>query len=244
MTLGDIATKARAITNTDTTSYTDANLLIDLNIWYQKVVSMILESQDESDFDDARNTDYAIVTTPLVASQRDYSIPVSEKVLKVKRIDISYDGVNYYRAEPIDSGTIEYGDGNATLIDQNFSKTQPRYDIKNNAIFIYPLPSAADVAASGVIRAEWTRNVTPFTTSDYTSVLTDSTVVPGYDDPFHPMLAWGAAYEKAVAATLPQLPLIQNTLQDYEVRLRQHYGKKQLDRRLAFTPFYSVGYGR
>jgi hypothetical protein len=60
MTLGQIATKARLLTNTDTSQYTDANLLVDINLWLQKLVAtMIYESQDESDFDDARRTTYA-----------------------------------------------------------------------------------------------------------------------------------------------------------------------------------------
>lgn len=245
MTLGDIATKARALTNTDTTSYTDANLLIDINIWYQKVVSMILESVDESDFDDARRTNYPIQTTPMVASQRDYTMPVSEKVLKIKRVDLAYDGATYYRALPIDDGDPLFDMGaNATITDQNFIKQAPRYDVKYNSLFIYPMPLAADAAANGLIRVEWTRQIQVFTASDYSSVLTDSTVVPGFDDPFHAMLAHGAAWEYAVSRQLPQLANIQATLSDFEVRLRQHYGKKELDRTLELKPSYDDNFGR
>lgn len=235
MTLGDIATKARNLVHADTANWTDANLLIDLNIWYQKIVSMILESQDESDFDDARNSDYPIMTTSMVASQRDYTIPVSEKVLKIKRVDVTYDGTNWYRATPIDDGAVQAGDGNAMVTDQNYYQSAPRYDIKYNSIFLYPQPTAADVSAGGSIRIEWTRNVTPFVAADYTSALTDSTVVPGYDDPFHPMLAWGAAYEFASTNQLPQLSNITGNLQDWENRLRTHYSRKVQDRHLTFS---------
>src|SRR5690242_14990074 len=104
MTLGDLAVKARSLTQTDTTSYTDANLLIDFNIWYQKVADMIFSSQDDSDFDDQRQgvggssrstANYPIQTTPMIANQRDYSFGVSEKMLKYKRVDVTWDGVNY-----------------------------------------------------------------------------------------------------------------------------------------------------
>lgn len=245
MTLGEIATKARFLTTTDTTSWGDSQMLIDINIWYQKVVSMILESQDESDFDDARRTNYPIQTTPLVAAQRDYTIPVSEKVLKIKRVDIAYNGTDFNRAMPIDDGVPLFDMGaNATTTDQNFIRQAPRYDVKYNSIFIYPAPNAADVAASGVIRVGWERQIQPFVTGDYTTVLTDSTVVPGYDDPFHPMLAWGAAWEYATARQLPSVTQIQATLADFEVRLRQHYGRKQLDRNLALSGAYDNNYGR
>lgn len=225
--------------NADTVSYPDANLLIDINIWYQKIVSMILESMDEQDFDDMRKTDYPIKTTPMMAGQRDYSIPVSEKVLKIKRVDLSYDGVHYYKANPIDDGEVNYGWGNDTDIDANFSQYQPRYDPKYNSLFIYPTG-----VANGVVRVEWERNVTPFTSSDYTSVITDSTVVPGFDDPFHPMLAAGPAWEFAVQRQLPQMAQLTTSLQDWELRLRAAYGKKNLDRELSLGVYQDDSYYR
>lgn len=244
MTLGDIATTARFKTNTDTTSYTDAQLLININVWYQKAVSMILESMDESDFDDARRTNYPIQTTPLIASQRDYTLPVSEKVLKIKRVDITYNGTDYYKAEPIDTGEQDYGLGNDTNTDRNFIHELPRYDIRYNSIFIYPLPTQTDVDAGGKIRVEWERQIQEFTSSDYTSVLTDSTVVPGFDDPFHGILSTGAAYEYAVAKQLPQLAQLAPELADWEQRIKTHYGRKELDRRLTLQPYYDDTFGR
>lgn len=238
MTLGDVATTARFLTNTDISSYPDANLLININVWYQKVVSMILEAADDSDFDDARRTNYPVQTTPLIAGQRDYTMPVSEKVLKMKRIDVTYDGTTWVRAMPIDDGSILFGMGSDTQTDTNFSKAAPRYDIKYNSLWIYPMPLTAD-AVSGVLRAEWERQIQPFTSADYTSVITDSTVVLGYDDPFHPMLAEGAALEYARARQLPQLAQLTTSLVDWETRLRQHYGKKDWDTTLTLIPVYS-----
>lgn len=250
MTLGDIATKARFLTNTDTTSYPDANLLIDINIWYHKVVSMILESQDESDFDDSRRTNYPIQTTPMVANQRDYTMPVNEKVLKIKRVDVSWNGgTNWYRAEPIDSGTIQAGIGfdSATAVDaeldQQFIQIAPRYDIAYNAVWIYPMPTATDVANGAIIRTEWERQIQVFTTADYTSVITDSTVVPGFDDPWHQMLSYGAAYEYAQTKQLPMQAQIAQKLQEDEIRLRAAYSHKQLDRRYALATGTDVWYG-
>lgn len=236
MTLGDIAIKARNLVNTNTTNYSDALLLIDINIWYQKVATMILESQDDADFDDARNTTYPRKDIALVAGQRDYPIPVAEKMLKLKRVDISYDGVNFYKAEPIDISQIDYGIGKSTStvqennLDNLFPKTSPRYDIKAGSLFIYPRASTADVAAGATMVAEWSRQVTPFVTADYTSVLTDSTVVPGFDDPFHPILAYGPAFEWAQSRNLPQAKALQADLIDYEVRLKQAYSNKNRDR--------------
>lgn len=250
MTLGDIATKARSLTNTDTSNYTDADLLIDINIWYQKAVSMIFESQDDSDFDDARSTDYPVQTTPMIAGQRDYTMPVSEKVLKIKRVDMTYDGTHWYRARPFDTGTLDTGIGfdqassTDTNFDGNFIKEAPVYDTSYGSLWIAPMPLTADVSAGGLIRVEWERNVTAFTSADYTSVLTDSTVIPGFDAPFHPILAYGAAWERAISRQLPQLQQIQAQLQDWEVRLRTAYGRKDLDMRLNLQSFVNDNYGR
>lgn len=261
-TLGDIAVKARALTHADTVSYPAVNLLVDINLWYQKVVSMILESQDDSDFDDQRigaggsagvTANYPIVTTPLVAGQRDYSIPVSETVLKIKRVDITYNNTDWYRATPFDDGVPAWGMGNTTTEDINFIKQAPQYDVKYNSLFIYPLATAADVAAGAKIRVEWDRNVIPFTTADYTVDPNDSTQIPGFDPDFHHMLSYGAAYEYANANNLPQLGNIKQDLLDWEARLRTAYGRKDLDTQMAFQSifdnygagwWYGSNYGR
>lgn len=238
MKLGDIAAKARLLTNTDTSSYPDSNLLVDINLWYQKVITIIFDSQDDSDFDDMRRTDYPVQTTPMIAGQRDYIIGSTLEMLKLKRVDISYDGVNFYRAEPFDDGAYGRGMGNDTLTDQYFVKTAPQYDFKYGSLWVYPLAQASDVAAGAVIRTEWQREFIPFTSSDYTSALTDSTAQPGFDEPFHPILAYGPAFEYAASKQLPQLSTIQPMLADYEQRMRQAYGKKDLDIRLSLAPAY------
>lgn len=240
MTLGDINLKTLQLLHTDSTGYTDAQMLIDLNIWWQKIVSMIFESQDDTDFDDQRNTTYPIVTTPMVAAQRDYAMPVSEGVLKLKRVDVTYDGSNYFRATPFDDGVPQWGQGNPTAEDSNMIKAAPRYDMKYNSLFIYPLAIASDVSAGATIRVEWERAVIPFSkTADYPSdTMSTSTTVPGVDLPWHPMLAYGAAYEYANAANLPQLQNIKQDLQDWEARMRIAYGKKDLDTLYALRPAY------
>lgn len=252
MTIGDIAVKARFDTNTDSTSYTDANLLINLNVWWQKIATMILESQDESDFDDGANTTNYPVYKRVLANRRDYAFSTAAwqalgkegganasaaaiLPLKVKRLDISYDGVHFYKATPLDDGEVTDGMGNDSDVDQNYSRYYPRYDVKNNSVFIYPMPTAADVTAGAYMQLETERNVTPFTSAD----LSTGTLVPGFDAPFHPMLADGASLEYAISRQLPQMNQLQQRITDWEQRLRQAYSRKQLDRRIQITPWYS-----
>lgn len=258
MTLGDIAIKARSLTNTDASSYADANLLIDINIWYQKIVTMIQESRDAVDFDDATiTTTYPIATRALVAARRNYDFATgswtligreggsnvtSQTILplKVKRVDITYDNVTWYHAEPLDDGEIQLGLGSDTNIDTNYIRTAPRVDIGYNSIAVYPMATAADVSAGATMRVEFERNVVPFTSGQ----LTTGTLVPGFDAGFHPMLAYGPAFEYSAMRNMPQLGVIQSQLQDWEARLRLAYGRKDIDRVWGLKPLTDDYYGR
>lgn len=234
MTLGDINSKIEQLTGADTTAYPVASRVIDANIWLEKVVGMILDSQDESDYDDPNWSDYAILTTPLVANQRDYAIPVSEQVLQIKRIDICYDGTNPYRATPIDAGEIIEGLGNDTQIDSYYSKDSPVYDTEGLSFFIYPRADATDVTNGGYIRAMWSRSPKHFTVSDWNT----GTVIPGFDYTFHAMLAYGPAMEYAISKQMPQAKAYADIIADFESRLRRQYGSKQKDRVMQLMSTY------
>lgn len=260
MTLGDIATEARFKTESDTTSYPDANLLIHINLWYQKIVTMILESMDLSDFDDSTITGSYPIATRTLAVQRDYAFGTASWTLlgkegatgttgqtllplKIKRLDISYDGgLNYYKAEPLDAGEIPYGIGNDANIDQNYIKEAPRYDVQYNSVLLYPMPIASDVAAGALMRIEFLRDVQTFTSSQFP--LASSTAVPGIDAPFHMMIALGAAREYAESRSYPQLPVMIQQLADWELRLRTAYGRKQLDAIPRMDYAYDDNWGR
>jgi len=241
MTINDINSKISQLTGADTSSsgYPSATRLIDINNWYHKIVStMIYGSQDESDFDDQRNTTYPIKYV-VMTTQRDYSIPVSEKVVAIKRVDISYDGgTTWVRATPIDSGEIEEGMGRFTdttaenTLDGNFTKSNPRYDTKHNALFVYPRADATDVSNGAVMKVEWQREITEITSGDVST----GTLVPGFDSAFHPMLAYGPAFEYATVNNLPSAKSYFTILQDYEIRLNRVYGLKQRDRQITLNP--------
>ena len=242
MTIGEINQKITAITNVDETVYSSALRLIDINIWLHRVQSMIFNSMDEVDFDDKNYTDYPEVITSLVAGQRDYTIPVSEKVVSFKRVDISYDGQNWYRATPLDSGEIQQGLGPAsataqqTKTDTYFNRTAPRYDCAYNSVFIYPAPTAADVANGAKIRIEWQRELKEFTATD----LSNGTAVPGFDTEFHAILAYGPAYEFLLGTGQNvDTTYVAKSLQELEQRLIQTYGKKQLDRAMSVVAGYN-----
>lgn len=205
-----------------------------MNKHYHKTVLAILEAQDTWDFDDKNFSDYPIATTPLVAGQRDYTFPVSLKILKIKRVDVTYDGTNWYRANPIDSGLPVDGLGNSTFEDSLVSISSPRYDAKSNAIWVYPLADASQVSAGAKIRIEFFREIEEFTASD-------TTKEPGIDRPFHQMISLGASMEYAVAKMLGNAGNLADLYRDMEQRLKEYYSRKEVDKILNLNSTIQYG---
>lgn len=194
-----------------------------INESYYEVFTDILEAQDTWDIDDTNHTDYAIATTPLVADQRDYSFPTSLKILKIKRVDITYDGENYYNAIPVDS--FEFGDGlgNTTDEDNNFSKSAPAYDVKTDTIWAYPLANASDVSAGAKIRIEFARSLDDFET-------TDTTQEPGIDRPWHDMIADGASMKYAIIKNMENAKNLKTLFDEKRFKMKSYYARKQEDK--------------
>jgi hypothetical protein len=240
MILSDISSKITSLTGADTNRYTNAERVIDLNIWLQNIVGMILDSQDETDWDDANRLDFPRKTVVLTTN-RDYSFPVSEKILKFKSLSIAYDGVNFYRATPLEYSSTILAESTSTdttqnsFIDSNFSRTAPRYDVKNNSVFIYPKATSTDVSNGGLMLMEWFREAIPFTETDLTA---SSSPTPGFDGTFHVMLAYGASYEYLKGKDMKRAETVFRDLQIYETRLRKQYSSKQLDRQAQLMSDY------
>lgn len=199
-----------------------------------EIETLILNSQDEFDYDDTNHTDFPIVTTPLT-TDRDYRFTVSERVLKIKRLDVTYDGTNWYKAQPIDSNEIDIiGLGNDDKVDDYFDKTKPRYDVKYGSWFLYPRASADDVSAGATAQIEWTREGVLFATNG-----DDDAVEPGFDRPFHSLIAKKVALEnlaiKKGNRSNTQITLLRDEILKQEDLLAKHFGHKQQDRRAALA---------
>lgn len=262
MNIGDINTYVSFRANTDTTQYSAANRLISTNRWMHKVWSMILASQDEWDVDDINTTATYPTATRALAARRDYAFSTALwqligkeggaagsaaaiNPLKIKRVDVSYDGSTYVPVTPIDEAQIDVGLGNDTNTDAAFSRTTPRYDIRDNSLWLYPAPLAADVTAGGKLRITIQREPLEFSSAEVTT----GTKEPGFDEAFHVMVALGMIFDwcSAKGGTSPVLSALKRDawteLQDYEVRLKQYYGSKQLDRHYALGSAFDDSYG-
>src|SRR6266568_3426105 len=123
MTLGDINSKITFFTGADTTAagFATADRVISINNYKDRVVTAILQSMDDWDFDDySITTTYPVATRNIVANQPDYKFSSAAwallgpegtssagnaaiRPLKIKRVEVSYDGgTTWYKAEPLD----------------------------------------------------------------------------------------------------------------------------------------------
>lgn len=184
------------------------------------ITTEIMTLNDSFEWDDPYKTDYPIATTPLVADQRDYQFD-NISFLKLKRVDITYDGSRWIRATPFTSTQDLKGYGSDTQVDERFSKEEPMYDPKSFGFWLYPRADATDVSNGAKARIEFERTHDEFSYNDTTAE------VP-IDRNFHDMVAIGAVLK------WPQLSNDQYTKLSglYQNKLRQlvdHYSKRNED---------------
>lgn len=123
----------RRITKTNSTTYTNNDVDASINNYLHLFVNEAIQSMDGWDFEGE------IATTSLVASQQEYVFP--SDILKIKRIEITYDGTNWYKVRFADVNTLDTT-ADSTTVNQNFQTTNPFADIHDSSIFLYPIPTA------------------------------------------------------------------------------------------------------
>lgn len=157
-TLGNIYTIVRSLANKDSNTLSDATLLAFANKYYYLLVRELVGLNEDL---------YAeIASTDLVANQREYSLSTDDTsttfgggAIKIQRVEVTYDGSNWYIAKHIPFNDIL----TPTILDADikneYSKTRPKYYFKDRSIFLIPTPeSTDDVAASNAnLYIFWTK---------------------------------------------------------------------------------------
>ena len=167
-----------------------------------------------------------IATTSLVANQQEYVFPTD--LLKIKRIEVTYDGTNWYVVNPMDINERGYPTDTTTLT-SDFTASDPFYDLMDNSIMLYPIPTAA--VTSG-LKIWYEKNVTQL------SSVTDEPNIPR---PFQKGLCYGAAkdyFEKYLEKEGNQAKLINanNNLEMYISRMKAFFRKRNQDRQYTVEP--------
>lgn len=198
---------------TNTYSYPTADITRNLNKWYQELTAEILTSMDEWDFQGE------IATASLVANQQEYTWPTN--LLRVKRIEVSY-GAEWRRVHPIDVQEVEASIATQSNVNNEFTTSDPRYDVHDNSIFLFPVPTSS---VSGGLKIWYEKEVTE---------LTSNTDEPNLAEPFHRLLSLGAAYDYATKKGLPIATQLLQKLEQGRAKLREFYNTRVPDRELAF----------
>lgn len=210
----------RFLTNTNTTTYTDADLDASLNMYYHMFVNEALQAMDDWDF----QLDSA--TADLVANQQEYVFPST--ILKIKRIEVSYDGTTWYKVTPMDIN--ERGKATSTTdIRNDFTVENPYADIMDNSIFLYPIPTAN---VTGGIKIWYAKEATEL------SAATDE---PNLPEAYHKGLCYGAAmdyFDKylEVEGNNTKRSRMNASLEDTLDKLRNFFNTKNMDRDYVLQP--------
>lgn len=205
---------ARRFSNTNSTTYPDADLKASVNQYQEQFTVHITDAMDDWDF----GLDYA--TCDFVAGQQEY--PFDTTFLKIKQVEVTYDGVTWKKvrfhdlsanSEPTDTATIG----------QNYNISEPYGDLLDNSIFIDPIPTATVTAGMKV----W------FTRTQ--DELVNSTDEPVFASPFHIGLAYGAAkdwLEQHITQTgaKERLAVVDDNLLATIARMKDFYKKHIQDR--------------
>jgi len=221
-TSSGLANYTRFLTNTNTTTYAAADLYASINMWYHTAVNEVLQSMDDWDF----QGEYA--TASLVASQQEYTLPTD--LIKIKRVEITYDGTNWYPVSPIDINQIS-DPTDSTSVTNDFATSSPYYDLMDGSLFLYPVP---------------TSNVTDGLKIWYEKEATElsgATDEPNIPEAYQKILCYGAAkdyfekYSEREGFTNKR-NLIQQNYNDLLERMKEFYNTKNQDRNYVIQPGY------
>lgn len=201
------------------TIYPIAQKTRNINRWYDRVVSLILEADGRWEYDDSNQTDLPIATTNLVSGQRDYGIAGATflRVLKV----VCKDSSGTWRVlKPISKHDRDA----INLLEDRNTGTPLRYDKLASSIFLDPEPNYASTAG---LKVYFQRSFVVF-------AVTDTTKVPGFSSLFHRLLSLGAAYDFALAKGMnTKMSILRGEIDRMEVSLLQFYANRGRDEKVS-----------
>jgi hypothetical protein len=219
MTPQNIIDQARYLTRTANGDgmADDADALRTLADYYRRMTSKLV-SLDEDKFGVKSTTDLNTV-----ANQESYQLP--SDCLKTKRIEITYDGSNWYKVTVEDSGEQPDLALTTDRINNYYVQNDPKADIFGDYIYLRPIPTAA---VTGGLRLWYIKQPSDLST------LSSTVSIPSI---FHGYLAYGVASE--IAARKLDMVASAAFMQKYEDGLKKmevEYPPLNLDYRMGFFP--------
>jgi hypothetical protein len=230
MTLADIKNLVNYHCGTGTTdAYTATMGLLNLNLALYRVETRYLMSQGRWKYDNSNNSDFPILTTSLVASQQDYSLPT--ETIKIDRLEITYDGANWYRAS-----SMSESDDNMAMTTSNiatFSQSDPRYSLLGRSLKLYPIPGSN---VSNGLKIYGQRLHDAFTSTDYGT--NPTTVNVGIDENWGEQVAREMSLNYLMDNDMVRYDRMVNEIERHYVILKDFNLKKLEDEKMSLEPAY------
>ena len=167
-TLDNVFSDVRTLSGKDSVTLTDAELLLLANKYYLQVVRERVSLNEDL---------YAeISSADLKADQREYILPQDNTdndpgygggLIKLQRVEITYDATNWYPASPISLQELTGPTITDADLNEQATQTAPRYWFKDRSVWIAPVPASSDsVAADNAgLRIYWIKRPYEMTTT-------------------------------------------------------------------------------
>lgn len=228
LTFSDIASIIDDNVGTNSTSFSLASKARYVNLGIDNLLLMLFGegAGGKWQLDDCNHSHYPIITTDLVASQRDYAFTTDEDsslILDIYKVQVKDASGVYHDLIPVD---IQGSDAPTTMTDgQDSTGTPTHYDKTGNGIFLDLIPS---YSSTNGLRIFINREAHYF-------LSTDTTQKWGYTGIWHEYLVLYASYQWARAKTLNNREVLKRDLTEMEDKIRKHAGTRERDVKRQMT---------
>lgn len=202
----------------NTASYTDADLTADENLAIDRFLSIAIPASGKWQLDDTSHPDYPIITTDLVANQRDYSFTSDENgnlILDIFKVMVANEAGIFSEVPSVDMQSD--ANMNSFYDGQDTTGVPTRHDKTGNGIFLDPIPS---YNSTGGLKLFINREAIYFTTSDTTKKV-------GLDGRFHEYFALYPSYLYAMRNGLETREVFKRDLAEMEEKIRYTYAGRE-----------------
>jgi hypothetical protein len=233
------------LSGSDTTSYVDADKHSSMTRWAHTIQEEVVDAQDDWDF----NGETAVAN--LVANQREYTFPTT--LLKVKRIELCFDGINWVEATLFNEGTTKYPLSSETNITNSFTNAQPMVQLFDKGFYIY---SGTIIAVTGGIKIWFSDDIIGTNVGGTTiSSFTADTDTPNLVEFAQQGLVYGAILDFATKNNLDDLvqkmnnrlygnslgrPTDNMSIGGLLGRIKNYYGSRNENKQNGVKPAYDL----
>lgn len=213
MTPADFAAYVRFKTRTNSSTFTDADILVLMKERQDEIAAAILEADE----------DILLIpqTVDLVASAttREYPLP-TDIISRIKRVEAKLDGTNWVKLTEIDITKIDYPIASETDITNVFANGEgsARFDILRKALVIYSGTITAGDEALKVYVDTYPAAITDLTSTTEMNI-DPSTTTHGIPRPMHKIWATGVIIDYKTSREKP-IPLTEREV-NYEIDLQK-----------------------